>query len=48
MKIEIELDHNQIDQIIIKDLEWHVDHAENEDDIEALKKVLYYYKGGAK
>ena len=46
MRVEIELDRDQIDQIIIKDLKWHAEHAENLEDVEALRRVLHYYKGG--
>jgi len=45
-KVEIELEHDQVDQIIITDLQWHLDHVEDEEDAEALRKVLHYYKGG--
>ena len=48
MEVEIELSYDQVDKIIIESLEWHVDNAENEDDIEALEKVLFYYRGGLK
>ena len=48
MEVEIELSYDQVDKIIIESLEWHIDHAENEDDIEALEKVLFYYRGGFK
>ena len=48
IEVEIELDYDQVDKIIIESLEWHVDHAENEDDIEALEKVILYYRGGLK
>lgn len=48
IEVEIELDYDQVDKIIIESLEWHVDNAENEDDIEALEKVLFYYRGGLK
>ena len=45
-KIEIELDYNQIDKIIIDDLKWHAEYAEDLEDVEALRRVLHYYKGG--
>ena len=45
-KAEIELTDGQLDQIIIKDLKWHAEHAEDLEDVEALRRVLHYYKGG--
>jgi len=45
-KVEIELEHDQVDKIIIDDLQWHVEHAEDLEDVEALRRVLHYYKGG--
>ena len=44
-KVEIELEHDQVDQIIITDLKWHLDHVAEEEYAEALRKVLHYYKG---
>ena len=46
MKIEIELDYEQVDQIIINDLKWHAQHAEDLEDVEALRRILHYYTGG--
>jgi hypothetical protein len=46
MRVEIELDFDTIDKIIIDDLKWHAEHAEDLEDVEALRRVLYYYKGG--
>ena len=46
MKVEIELEYGQIDKIIINDLKWHAEHAEDLEDVEALRRVLHYYKGG--
>jgi len=46
MKVEIELDYDQIDQIIAVNLKWHAEHAENLEDVEALRRVLHYFKGG--
>ena len=46
MKVEIELDYDQVEKIMISDLEWHAEHAENLEDVEALRRVLHYYKGG--
>ena len=46
MKVEIELDHDQVEKIIIEDLVWHANHAEDLEDVEALRRVLHYYKGG--
>lgn len=46
MKIEVELDIDQISEVIINDLKWHAEHAENLEDVEALRRVLHYYKGG--
>ena len=48
MRVEIDLDYDQVEQIIIDDLKWHIDNAEDEDVIEALEKVLFYYRGGVK
>jgi len=46
MKVEIELDYDQVDKIIIEDLQWHAENAEDLEDVEALRRVLHYYKGG--
>ena len=46
MKVEVELNYEQIDKIIIDDLKWHAEHAEDLEDVEALRRVLHYYKGG--
>ena len=46
MKVEIELNFDTVDKIIIDDLKWHCEHAENLEDVEALRRVLHYYKGG--
>ena len=46
MEVEIELDYDQIEEIIIDDLKWHCEHAEDLEDVEALRRVLHYYKGG--
>ena len=46
MEVEIELDYDQVDKIIIENLGWHVRHAEDLEDVEALRRVLHYYKGG--
>ena len=46
MKIEIDLTHEQLDELIIKDLKWHAQNCEELEYSEALKKVLYYYNGG--
>ena len=46
MKVEIELDFDMVDKIIIDDLKWHAQHAEDLEDVEALRRVLHYYKGG--
>tara|TARA_R100000951_G_scaffold98602_1_gene88619 strand:+ start:1367 stop:1513 length:147 start_codon:yes stop_codon:yes gene_type:complete len=43
MKINIELDSDQVDKVIIKDLRWHYKYAEDIEDKRALKKVLAYY-----
>lgn len=45
-KIEIELTDGQLDQIIIKEIKWHAEHAEDLEDVEALRRVLHYFKGG--
>ena len=47
MKVEIELDFDQVNKIMIEDLKWHAEHAENLEDVEALRRVLHYYKGGS-
>lgn len=46
MKVEIDLDFDQVEKIIITDLKWHAQHAEDLEDVEALRRVLHYYKGG--
>ena len=46
MRVEIDLDYDQIEEIIIDDLKWHCEHAEDLEDVEALRRVLHYYKGG--
>ena len=46
MRVEIELDYDQVEEVIIKDLKWHAEHAEDLEDVEALRRVLHYYKGG--
>ena len=46
MRVELDLDYDQIEQIIIEDLKWHAQHAEDLEDVEALRRVLHYYKGG--
>ena len=46
MRVEIDLDYDQIEQIIIDDLKWHAEYAEDLEDVEALRRVLHYYKGG--
>jgi hypothetical protein len=46
VKVEIELDYDQVEKIMISDLEWHAEHAEDLEDVEALRRVLHYYKGG--
>lgn len=43
MKIEIELDYNQVDKVIIEDLKWHYKHVEELEIRRALKEVLDYY-----
>ena len=48
MIIKVDIDYDQIEQIIIDDLKWHAEHAENLEDVEALRRVLHYYKGGDK
>lgn len=48
MKIEINLDFEQIDKILVTELEWHALHAEDLEDVEALRRVLHYFKGGVK
>ena len=45
-KVEVELNYEQIDKIIIDDLKWHAEYAENLEDVEALRRVLHYYRGG--
>jgi len=47
MRVEIDLDYDQIEEIIIDDLKWHCEHAEDLEDVEALRRVLHYYKGGS-
>ena len=46
MKVEIELNYDQVNKIMIDDLQWHAEHAEDLEDVEALRRVLHYYKGG--
>jgi hypothetical protein len=46
MIVEVDLDFNTIEKIIISDLKWHCEHAEDLEDVEALRRVLHYYKGG--
>lgn len=46
MKVEVELDYDQIEKIMISDLEWHAKHAEDLENVEALRRVLHYFKGG--
>ena len=46
MKVEIELEDDQVDKIMITELKWHAEHAEDLEDVEALRRVLHYYKGG--
>ena len=46
MIVEIKLDIDQITKVIITDLKWHAEHAEDLEDVEALRRVLHYYKGG--
>ena len=46
MIVEVDLDFNTIEKIIIEDLKWHCEHAEDLEDVEALRRVLHYYKGG--
>ena len=46
MKVEIELDFDQVNELLIADLKWHAEHAEDLEDVEALRRVLHYYKGG--
>jgi len=45
-KAEIELTDGQLEELIIKDLEWHANHADDLEDVEALRRVLHYFKGG--
>lgn len=47
MKVEIDLYIDQLNKIIIEDLKWHALHAEDLEDVEALRRVLHYYKGGS-
>ena len=46
MIVEVDLDFNTIEKIIIEDLKWHCEHAEDLEDVEALRRVLHYYKIG--
>ena len=46
MIVEIDLDYDQVENIIITDLKWHAQHAEDLEDVEALRRVLHYYTGG--
>lgn len=46
MKVLIDLTFDQLEEIIIKDLTWHAKTAEDLEDVEALRRVLHYYKGG--
>ena len=46
MIVEVDLDFDAIEKIIISDLKWHCEHAEYLEDVEALRRVLHYYKGG--
>ena len=39
-KVEVELDYKQIDKIIIDDLKWHAENAEDLEDVEALRRVI--------
>lgn len=43
MKVTIDLDHDQIDKLIIKDLKWHYKHVEELETKRAIKEVLTYY-----
>jgi len=47
MKVEIELDYDQIEKIMISALKCNAQHAEDLEDVEALRRVLHYYKGGS-
>ena len=46
MRVEIELSIDQLTNLIITDLKWHCEHAEDLEDVEALRRVLHYYTGG--
>ena len=46
MRVEIDLDYDQIEEIITDILKWHAENAEDLEDVEALRRVLHYYKGG--
>ena len=43
MKVEIELDYDQVGKVIIKDLRWHYKNVEDMETKRALKEVLAYY-----
>ena len=43
MKVTIDLELEQIDKIIIKDLRWHYRNVEELETKRALKEVLAYY-----
>ena len=45
VEVDIELSHDKIEQIIIEDLKWHAQHAEEVEDVEALRRVIHYYGG---
>jgi O-phosphoseryl-tRNA(Cys) synthetase len=46
IEVDIKLSPDKIEQIIIEDLKWHAEHAEDLEDVEALRRVLHYYKEG--
>jgi len=50
MKIEVELNHEKIDEIVIADLQQHIDNleedgADNEEYLSAFRLVLDWYGG---
>jgi len=46
MIVEVDLDFNTIEKIIITDLKWHAEQAEDLEGVETLRRVLHYYTGG--
>ena len=43
MKVEIELDDDQVNKVLIEDLKWHYKNVEDVEYKKALKEVLAYY-----